>query len=242
MSSLARLYIWFPAPSVSPARGVSIQLCRHFKCIWLSTATIRLLMTIRYHELKMGFFSMSQKGYAYNSKFICIFRFPILHCKIDYTGAFYVMYVCQQIRYLACPPAHLRIATLNVNGHSYKVEVVGAMLLAGAVNILSLKLGPTMPGRSLQDIQNIIRSVTALPHSMDVVFWSGRRSMLGSSARSTRVGFFSTWAEAVTMTPRPLSLSQSISLHDRKGDNTTAACARSLREKFPSDPCVVGGV
>jgi exonuclease III len=37
------------------------------------------------------------------------------------------------------PPAHLRVATLNVNGLSSKIKDVGAMLLAGGADILLLQ-------------------------------------------------------------------------------------------------------
>jgi hypothetical protein len=76
------------------------------------------------------------------------------------------------------------------------------------------------------------------PPSVDAVFWSGRRYMLGSSALPTRIGLISAWAEAVTTTPWPLSLSRPISLPDRKRNRSTvplplARGAGAASRKFP---------
>jgi hypothetical protein len=99
-----------------------------------------------------------------------------------------------------------------------------------------------MRGRGLHGIPIVIRSGTALPRSVDVVFWSGRRYILGSSARPTRVGLVSAWAEAIVTTPRALFLPRPISLPDRKGNRTAAACARSWRSFVKKSRHLRGGL
>jgi hypothetical protein len=100
-----------------------------------------------------------------------------------------------------------------------------------------------MRGHILHGIPIIIRSVTALPRSMDIVFWSGRRYILGSLARPTRVGLVSAWAVMVATTPRALSLSH-LSPYGSEGELYRCRLREELaqlREKIPRDTVVVGG-